>query len=214
MLLASSTSSARVHPGVTCRSAMARAPRSITAMPDGARAASGKRSSMPWRGAQGQPDLHRQLHLSRLTARRLGQKGRTGRRYWTLTRRPHEQDSRGCRPAWQAAPAGNQRGPGPRQPNDRGLPQLEQGGHSPSSPTRPTAAARSGSRLPMKGALAVKAQRQKAHPARSEPLCCPNIVERFFCRMKDMRRLATRFEKTATNFRSMLYLFAARCWAN
>jgi transposase len=41
-----------------------------------------------------------------------------------------------------------------------------------------------------------------------------NIVERFFCRMKDMRRLATRFEKTATNFRSMLYLFAARCWCN
>ncbi len=41
-----------------------------------------------------------------------------------------------------------------------------------------------------------------------------NIVERFFCRMKDMRRLATRFEKTAANFRSMLYLFAARCWCN
>ena len=41
-----------------------------------------------------------------------------------------------------------------------------------------------------------------------------NIVERFFCRMKDMRRLATRFEKTATNFKSMLYLFAARCWCN
>ncbi|MGH8707734.1 MAG: hypothetical protein ACREVD_06710 [Burkholderiales bacterium] len=28
------------------------------------------------------------------------------------------------------------------------------------------------------------------------------------------RRLATRFEKTAANFRSMLYLFAARCLAN
>jgi transposase len=41
-----------------------------------------------------------------------------------------------------------------------------------------------------------------------------NIVERFFCKMKDMRRLATRFEKTAVNFRSMLYLFALRCWCN
>ena len=41
-----------------------------------------------------------------------------------------------------------------------------------------------------------------------------NIVERFFCRMKDMRRLATRFEKSAANFRSMLYLFAARCWCS
>jgi transposase len=41
-----------------------------------------------------------------------------------------------------------------------------------------------------------------------------NIVERFFCKMKDMRRLATRFEKTATSFRSMLYIFAFRCWCN
>ena len=41
-----------------------------------------------------------------------------------------------------------------------------------------------------------------------------NIVERFFCKMKDMRRLATRFEKTARNFLSMIYLFAARCWIN
>ena len=29
--------------------------------------------------------------------RRLGQKGGTGGRYWTLTRRSHEQGSRGCR---------------------------------------------------------------------------------------------------------------------
>jgi transposase len=32
--------------------------------------------------------------------------------------------------------------------------------------------------------------------------------------MKDMRSLATRFEKTATNFRSMLYIFAVRCQCN
>ena len=41
-----------------------------------------------------------------------------------------------------------------------------------------------------------------------------NIVERFFCKTKDMRRLATRFEKTATNFRSILYNFAVRCWCS
>jgi transposase len=41
-----------------------------------------------------------------------------------------------------------------------------------------------------------------------------NIVERFFCKMKDMRRLATRFEKTALNFLSMIQLFAIRCWLN
>ena len=41
-----------------------------------------------------------------------------------------------------------------------------------------------------------------------------NIVERFFCRMKDMRRLATRFEKSAVNFQNMVYMFAIRCWLN
>lgn len=41
-----------------------------------------------------------------------------------------------------------------------------------------------------------------------------NIVERFFCKMKDMRRLATRFEKHAINFHNMIYMFAIRCWIN
>lgn len=41
-----------------------------------------------------------------------------------------------------------------------------------------------------------------------------NIVERFFCKMKDMRRLATRFEKHGANFLNMLYIFAIRCWLN
>ena len=41
-----------------------------------------------------------------------------------------------------------------------------------------------------------------------------NIVERFFCKMKDMRRLATRFEKLSENFLAMLHLFAIRQWCN
>ena len=41
-----------------------------------------------------------------------------------------------------------------------------------------------------------------------------NLVERFFCRMKDMRRLTTRYEKLKGNFLSMLHLFAIRCWLN
>lgn len=41
-----------------------------------------------------------------------------------------------------------------------------------------------------------------------------NIVERFFCKMKDMRRLATRFEKYAQNFLAMLHIFAIKCWIN
>ena len=39
-----------------------------------------------------------------------------------------------------------------------------------------------------------------------------NIVERFFCRCKDMRRIATRFDKLARNFLAALYLFATRFW--
>ena len=39
-----------------------------------------------------------------------------------------------------------------------------------------------------------------------------NIVERFFCRCKDMRRIAMRFDKLARNFLAALYLFAARYW--
>ena len=41
-----------------------------------------------------------------------------------------------------------------------------------------------------------------------------NLVERFFCRMKDMRRLTTRYEKLKRNFLSMLHIFAIRCWLN
>jgi len=41
-----------------------------------------------------------------------------------------------------------------------------------------------------------------------------NLVERFFCNTKEMRRLATRFEKRGANFLNMIYLFAIRFWAN
>jgi len=41
-----------------------------------------------------------------------------------------------------------------------------------------------------------------------------NLVERFFCRMKDMRRLTTRYEKLKRNFLAMVHIFAIRCWIN
>ena len=67
------------------------------------------------------------------------------------------------------------------------------------------------------GALAVIPSKSNARtpiPHDARLYARRNIVERFFCKMKDMRRLATRFEKTARNFLSMIYLFAARCWIN
>jgi len=41
-----------------------------------------------------------------------------------------------------------------------------------------------------------------------------NIVERFFCTMKDMRRLTTRYEKLSANFLAMVHIFAIRLWLN
>jgi len=41
-----------------------------------------------------------------------------------------------------------------------------------------------------------------------------NIVERFFCSMKDMRRLATRFEKLSANFLAMVHIYAIRVYCN
>ena len=65
------------------------------------------------------------------------------------------------------------------------------------------------------GALAVIPSKSNARnpiPHDANLYAMRNIVERFFCTMKDMRRLSSRFEKLARNFKSMLYLFAIRCW--
>jgi transposase len=39
-----------------------------------------------------------------------------------------------------------------------------------------------------------------------------NRIERFFCRIKHFRRVATRYEKLAANFLAMLKLAAIRIW--
>ena len=42
-----------------------------------------------------------------------------------------------------------------------------------------------------------------------------NRIERLWCRLKDWRRLATRYDKLARNYLSTAYLAAALlCWAN
>ena len=67
------------------------------------------------------------------------------------------------------------------------------------------------------GALAViPSKSNERKPVAHDPTLYAhrNVVERFFCRMKDMRRLATRFEKKARNFLSMLQIFAIRYWAS
>ena len=42
-----------------------------------------------------------------------------------------------------------------------------------------------------------------------------NVIERMFCRLKDFRRIATRYDKLARNFLSAVLLSAAiEWWAN
>ena len=67
------------------------------------------------------------------------------------------------------------------------------------------------------GAVAVipsKSNAKRPIPHDTEIYAMRNLVERFFCRMKDMRRLTTRYEKLKRNFLSMLHIFAIRCWLN
>jgi transposase len=42
--------------------------------------------------------------------------------------------------------------------------------------------------------------------------CERNLVERFFCRIKHFRVIATRHEKTARNFLAGLHLVCALVW--
>ena len=39
-----------------------------------------------------------------------------------------------------------------------------------------------------------------------------NAIERMFCRLKDWRRIATRYDKLAANFMAAIYLAAAVTW--
>jgi putative transposase len=39
-----------------------------------------------------------------------------------------------------------------------------------------------------------------------------NKIERMFCRLKDFRRIATRYDKLADNFLSAVHLVAAITW--
>ena len=67
------------------------------------------------------------------------------------------------------------------------------------------------------GAIAVFPSKSNAKlpiPHDPELYTMRNLVERFFCRMKDMRRLTTRYEKLKRSFLSMLHIFAIRCWLN
>jgi transposase len=69
--------------------------------------------------------------------------------------------------------------------------------------------------LAMKGAEAVippLRTRKEAIPYDKDVYKDRNLVERFFCSIKQFRRIATRYEKTAVSFAGMLSLAGAMVW--
>ena len=67
------------------------------------------------------------------------------------------------------------------------------------------------------GALAVipaKSNASKPIPHDRDLYRCRHIIENFFCRLKDWRKLSTRFDKLARNFLSATHIFSIRYWIN
>jgi len=57
-------------------------------------------------------------------------------------------------------------------------------------------------------------QIQRKHPHAYDPKAYKgrNLIERMFCRLKDFRRIATRYDKRADIFLSTILLAAALTW--
>jgi putative transposase len=55
-------------------------------------------------------------------------------------------------------------------------------------------------------------RRKHLHPFDLQAYKLRNLIERMFCRLKDWRRIATRYDKLATNFDAALSLAAIVIW--
>ena len=55
-------------------------------------------------------------------------------------------------------------------------------------------------------------QRKQPYPFDRAAYCARNVIERMFCRLKDWRRIATRYDRLATNFASAVALVAVALW--
>jgi transposase len=54
--------------------------------------------------------------------------------------------------------------------------------------------------------------RKRFHPFDAQAYKLRNLVERMFCRLKDWRRIATRYDKLATNFAAAVAIAALITW--
>jgi putative transposase len=54
--------------------------------------------------------------------------------------------------------------------------------------------------------------RKRVHPFDAAAYKLRNVIERMFCRLKDWRRIATRYDKLATNFAAAVAIAAVVIW--
>jgi putative transposase len=69
--------------------------------------------------------------------------------------------------------------------------------------------------LAVRGTIAVipnNPTRKRRHPFDPRAYRNRNIIERMFCRLKDWRRIATRYDKLATNFQAAILIAAIVIW--
>jgi len=63
-----------------------------------------------------------------------------------------------------------------------------------------------------KAVIPPKSNRRQPRPFDSHHYKSRNIIERFFCRLKQFRRIATRYDKLASRFSSFIAIAAAIVW--
>ena len=63
-------------------------------------------------------------------------------------------------------------------------------------------------------AIPSKSNRKTKRPYDRELYKARHLIEKFFCKLKQYRAIATRYDKTATNFLAAIYLASAVIWLN
>jgi transposase len=59
-----------------------------------------------------------------------------------------------------------------------------------------------------------KANRKELRPYDQDLYKARSLIENFFCKLKQFRAIATRYDKTARNFLAAIHLAAAVVWLN
>ena len=62
--------------------------------------------------------------------------------------------------------------------------------------------------------IPAKANRKQPRPYDRDLCKARSLIENFFCKLKQFRAIATRYDKTARNFLAAIHLAAAAIWLN